>query len=396
MSINNSRTNDYRQLADQNRPLTSELWDEVLQSIDYEKEIDYLQKNFQLRQLLKEKENHSPDDSASWAEYILPEYLLPTHIVSEKHFNPNVRKISTRFEKTLNGYYAEQSWDMRYYEPEEFAPATYRAELLLIKRKIYEQGDALWDLLNLDSADDADFLYYSEKFGSRVEALTDLMKSTDSYSASEVEIWQMSADDRTVSKNNETDEIKSLNDTGMFDIDDDDKITSDFYQSTGFRRYADALRITPEHSARQQTILQIRLGSYWLAWSQAVRSAELDFTYLTNLETAAAMRFYELTKLLLHYRREVSNNIESNQTAGHQPQTGEIDLEIIYGEFARLMPLPILSDDAAIRRQLETLCEIHIEQKFIIGFMIDETDCQTSSGTNTGHDEKEFLIRFKL
>lgn len=406
MSIDNGKTNDNRQVADQSRPMSSRFWDEFLESVDYEKEIDYLQKNFQLRQLLKEKEqeNRSPDNSSLWAKYILPEYLLPTHIVSEKHFNRNVRKISTLFKKTLNGYYAAQSWDMRYFEPEEFAPATYRAELLLIKRKIYEQGDALWDLLTLDSADDADFLYYPEEFGSRIEVLKDLMKSTDSHSLSEIEIREFSNDDRTAGEHNEIDNVQRIDRIDRVEItnnlededqgdDKDDEIIA-FYHRTGFRRYADACRKTPEQSARQQTILQIRLDSYWLAWSQATRSSGLDFAYLATLKTAAEMRFYELIKLLLHYRQEVSNNIESNQTAENRQKTIETGLEVKYGEFARLMPLPILSNEATIRRQLETLCAGHTDQKFISGFTINKTDCKIDPGTNTGNHEKEFLIRF--
>lgn len=328
MSDDHDKTNDTRQATDQSRPLSAEYWNELLTPLDDEAEIERVRKSFQLRQLLKykEQENHSPEDSFKWINYILPEYLLPTHFVSEDHFDPAGRKISLRVEKTLNGYVTQQSWDMRYFEPEEFAPATYRAELLLIKRKIYEQGDDLWDLLTLDSVSYADFHFYPAKFGSRIEVLEDLLKSTDSHSLSEIEIRKLTGgDDKTAGGNNEIDDIENdeqgnVGNGDRNDKDQDDKITT-FYYRTGFRRYSDACRITPEQTARQQTTLHIRLDSYWLAWSRAAHSSGLDFAYLAQLETTAAMRFYELIQLLLYYRRETSKSDKSMQIGRPNPNT---------------------------------------------------------------------------
>lgn len=415
MSDDHDKTNDTRQAADPSHPLSGEYWNELLEPLDYETEIDHLEKSFQLRQLLKhkEQENSSPDDSSRWINYILPQYLLPTHFVSEEHFDPDVRKISTRFEKSLNEYVVAQSWDMRYFEPEEFAPATYQAELLLIKRKIYEQGDDLWDLLTLDSVSNADFLFYPEKLGSRIEVLKDLMKSTDSCSLSEIEIRESASADKTAGGNDEIDNfdniasINKFNSVKIFndlededrgddrkDEDQDDKITA-FYYRTGFRRYADACRTTSEQTARQQTILHIRLDSYWLAWSRAAHSIGFDFTYLARLETAAEMRFYELIKLLLYHRQETSKSHKPMQIGKQTRKRRENGLEINYKDFARLMPLPILNDEAKIRRQLESVCATHIEQKFIRNFVIEKDAYKDGTEENNKNgNEKGFLIKF--
>lgn len=420
MSNDHDKTNDTRQAADRSHPLSGEYWNELLEPLDYETEIDHLEKSFQLRQLLKhkEQENSAPDDSSRWINYILPQYLLPTHFVSEEHFDPDVRKISTRFEKTINGYIAEQSWDMRYFEPEEFAPATYRAELLLIKRKIYEQGDDLWDLLTLDSISNADFHFYPAKFGSRIEVLKNLMKSTDSHSLAEIEIRESADADKTAGGNNEiddTDNIVSINGINSVKIfgdlgddeqgnvrngedseDQDDGITA-FYYRSGFRRYADAYRTTSEQTVRQHTILHIRLDSYWLAWSQAAHSIEFDFAYLAQLETAAEMRFYELIKLLLYYRRDTSESHQSIQIGEQNRTRRETDLKIDYKDFARLMPLPVLNNEAAIRRQLKDICAIHIEQNFIKEFIVEKTTYKDGTEEkNKNGNEKGFLIKFKV
>lgn len=72
----------------------------------------------------------------------------------------------------------------------------------------------------------------------------------------------------------------------------------------------------------------VRLSPYWTDWRSAARRAHFDFDFLATLTDARLVRFYELTKIL--------RAIDTQSAGGSPPKK----LEIRYGDFVQLMPLP--------------------------------------------------------
>jgi len=102
----------------------------------------------------------------------------------------------------------------------------------------------------------------------------------------------------------------------------------------------------------------VNLANYWRGWQKAAILAKFDFDFLKTLTDARAVRFYEMTKL----RR--AHPIYS--TGDKLP--GKLEME--YEKFVSLMPLPRLTSEREVKRQIDDLIRPLKQNGYIKSFTL--------------------------
>ena len=268
----------------------------------------------------------------------------------------------------INEEFVGIDWEVLYFDELQGCAEIYRAEMLSVKRQVYEAGDDLRSVLqmmNIDilqylslqtfilfEIDDLQRLFLdnlmapftltvsksgnlSNRIGkntgknkriNKPVGFANIFSTYTGYSANRIESW-MSKEDDTEEKGeafSSSPPIKSADNP----VDEIELINA-----------ADE-----KHAIEKvRTVYQLKLANYWLNWQKDARSASFDFDFLETFEDARVMRFYELTKLL-------RAQIKSNSTDKIPDR-----LEIEYEKFILLMPLPRLNSEREIKAQIKFL-----------------------------------------
>lgn len=261
----------------------------------------------------------SYENSRDWVESA-EIFLLPFHSFMEGNL------LDIRFSRKLPNVSLRFNWAALYTHLQSGIPALYEADLLILKRRIYEQGNTLKDRLEIDLG--VELAPFVEKYQDieEFERLFDLNFLID-------------ADLRVKRSQKQSEESKSeLN-----------------YLLESFRRFNDAVTSWGEMSPdeNRKTLLRVGLDEYWLDWTEAAHRTGFDFDYLARLEPIE-MRFYELAQLLRFRNAEKPGKELKNAP-----------LEIRYSEFARLMPMPRLKTQAEVENQIKKIFQIHLKSGYL-------------------------------
>lgn len=247
-------------------------------------------------------------------------FLLPFHSFREGNL------LDIRFSRKLPTVSLTFNWVALYTHPQSGIPALYEADLMILKRRIYEQGTALKDILEIDFG--ADLAPFIEKYKNiaEFERLFELNFLIDA--------------DLRVKRNLKQSEA------GKSELN---------YLLESFRRFNDVVTGWGEISTHESRKMLVRVGldEYWLDWTEAAHRAEFDFDYLARLQPVE-MRFYELAQLLRF--RNAEKPLEELKNA---------PLETRYSEFAKLMPLPHLKTQFEVENQIKTVSQIHLKSGYL-------------------------------
>lgn len=254
----------------------------------------------------------------------------------------------------------EVDWEVLHRDPLEGCAELYLAEMFLCKCPIYQAGDDLHAALELNNDNLGQHLpegIFAPLVSGSIGGLF-----FDGLSASST--LTISANRKNPSDSGELREDKS----GVFGkAVKSRKITvaSDYfdrYVTTVFSRIEKWLSRSNgenENSKDGKRIYRLRLGDYWLDWQRAARLARFDFDYLQTVPDARAVRFYELTKLW----RTASAPLTKD---GKPP----LRLEIEYERFAALLPLPLMTSEREIIRQIDKLIEPLGKRGYVKSFAV--------------------------
>jgi hypothetical protein len=254
-------------------------------------------------------------DTDAWVESAQP-LLLPFHGFANEH------SLVIDFKRKLaDGVNLNVKWVVWYPHLQSGSAGLYAADLLVIKRKVYEQGTEPKDSLEINL--EADLAPFIEKY-QEVEVFRRLFQLNTTV-ASELYI------------NNK----------------DANKTKGNFLDECSSRFKGSIERPGKTINGSNKTVLRVGLNEYWLDWVKVARRAEFDFDYLSRLEPIE-MRFYELTQLLRF--RDGDKALCAIRKA---------PLRIRYSEFAKLMPLPPMETYEQIENQINELCRAHLESGFL-------------------------------
>jgi hypothetical protein len=234
--------------------------------------------------------------------------------------------LDIRFSRKLPTISLTFNWVALYTHLQSGIPALYEADLLILKRRIYEQGTALKDRLEID---------LSVELAPLVEKYQDITNFERLFELN----FLIDADLRVKRNQKRSAAVKSeLN-----------------YLLESFRRFNDVVTGWGEISTNKsrKTLLRVGLDEYWLDWTEAAHRAGFDFDYLARLQPIE-MRFYELAQLLRF--RKAEKPVKELKKA---------PLEIRYSEFAKLMPLPRLKTQAEVENQIKTVSQIHLKSGYL-------------------------------
>jgi|SRR5215213_6200655 len=259
------------------------------------------------------------ENSREWVESA-EIFLLPFHSFREGNL------LDIRFSRKLPSATLRFNWVALYTHLQSGIPALYEADLLILKRRIYEQGTALKDTLEIDLG--VELAPFIEKY-KHLEEFERLFELN----------FLIDADLRVKRSQKRSEAGKSeLN-----------------YLLESFRRFNDVVTGWGEKSSDEsrKTLLRVGLDEYWLDWTEVAHRAGFDFDYLARLQPVE-MRFYELAKLLRF--RNAEKLVKELKKAS---------LEIRYSEFAKLMPLPRLKSQAEVENQIKTVSRIHLKSGYL-------------------------------
>lgn len=247
-------------------------------------------------------------------------FLLPFHSFTEGNL------LDIRFSRKLPTTTLRFNWVALYTHLQSGIPALYEADLLILKRRIYEQGTALKDRLEIDLG--AELAPFVKKYKDieEFERLFELNFLIDA--------------DLRVKRN------QKQSKAGKSEL-------SHLLES--FRRFNDVVTGWGEISTGEsrKMLLRVGLDEYWLDWTEATHRAGFDFDYLAPLQPVE-MRFYELAQLLRF--RNAEKPVKELKSA---------PLEIRYSEFANLMPLPRLKTQAEVENQIKEVSQIHLKSGYL-------------------------------
>jgi hypothetical protein len=212
-------------------------------------------------------------------------------------------------------------WVVWYPHLQSGSAGLYAADLLVIKRRIYEQGTEPTNSLEINL--EAELAPFIEKY-EQVEEFERLFQLSTAIT-SELYI------------NNK----------------DANKTKANFLDECSNRFKGSIEGSGKSINGNPQSLLRVGLDEYWLDWAKVARRAEFDFDYLSRLEPIE-MRFYELTQLLRF--RDNEKNL---------PALRKAPLPIRYSEFAKLMPLPPVETYEQIENQINELCRAHLESGYL-------------------------------
>jgi hypothetical protein len=246
-------------------------------------------------------------------------FLLPFHSFTEGNL------LDIWFSRKLPTVTLTFNWVALYTHLQSGIPALYEVDLLILKRRIYEQGTALKDRLEIDPG--VELAPFVEKYQdiTEFERLFELNFLIDA--------------DLRVKRNLKQSKAGK----------------SEHYLLESFRRFNDVVTGWGEKSTDEsrKMLLRVGLDEYWLDWTEIAHRAGFDFDYLSHLQPVE-MRFYELAQLLRF--RNAEKPLKELKKA---------PLEIRYSEFARLMPLPRLKTQSEVENQIKTVFQIHLSSGYL-------------------------------
>lgn len=259
------------------------------------------------------------ENSRDWVESA-EIFLLPFHSFREGNL------LDIRFSRKLPTVSLTFNWVALYTHLQSGIPALYEADLLILKRRIYEQGAALKDRLEIDLS--VELAPFVEKYQDieEFERLFELNFLIDADLRAKRSLKQSKA--------------------GKSELN---------YLLESFRRFNDVVtgwgEIRTDESRKM--LLRVGLDEYWLDWTEAAHRARFDFDYLARLQPVE-MRFYELAQLLRFRNAEKPLNELKNAP-----------LKIKYSEFAKLMPMPRLKTQAEVEDQIKKVSQIHLTNGYL-------------------------------
>lgn len=287
----------------------------------------------------------------------------------------------------------EVDWEVLYYDDLQGCGEIYRAEMLSLKRLVYEADSELRKVLELKDQEFLQF-YSPETFGNiKIEYYQELFfdnliapftltvsgfkntkkdisneKSTikpfknkgnsrvkkkirsehfdfyRTFSAKRIESWMSEEYNHEKSHNEDKSNKSSL-------IIPDRKIIIETLSNE--EKPSQAKETIKNHNFL--TTYRLSLTEYWFEWQQAAKKAGFDFELLNSLHDARAIRFYELTKLW----RAISDNAKTESFTHSSLKKTSKNLsnrmEIGYEKFAALMPIPYLRYESEIILQIKEL-----------------------------------------
>lgn len=299
--------------------------------------------------LTKAADGSDSADTDQWADSA-EIYLLPFHSFTDGD------QLNIRFRRTLSAASFDVKWRVLYFDRQAGGAAVYAADLLVLKRRIYEQGNQLKDCVEIDL--EAELPQFVESF-KEMEQFKELFKFNMTLSA-KLDInrlkntntnRQSAADAKTAANSGAESSANSVTDSS--------NETRAVSMITGFSRCGEfSTRSQQSKSGDCQTRLRVQLGEYWLGWAQAARRAEFDFDYLSAREPIALqpieLRFYELVQFLRIRGSEKPVSAHRNAP-----------LVIGYNEFTELMPLPRMKTYEAAEHQINELCSTHLTRGYL-------------------------------
>lgn len=255
-------------------------------------------------------------------------FLLPFH-----GFNGNRRFTSAGISRQNSDYVMNIGWEVVYRSTKTGIAASYEADLLVTKRRIYEQGPELRSAVNLDFDDRFANLLEKHK---NIQGFEKIFLSNFSSGAFITFEKQPKSGSR---------------------------VTRYPSEETSVNRYNEVYtRFKQPYAEGKVRFLRSRLRDYWLDWWEIAHRAEFDFDYLETLEPLE-MRFYELTQLLRFKNREKSVR-----------ELKKAPLKISYGEFCALMPLRQAKTSKGMWKQLRQLCTNQQSRGYLKDFSISRDD----------------------
>ena len=261
----------------------------------------------------------SYENSREWVE-AAEIFLLPFHSFREGNL------LDIRFSRKLPTGSLRFNWAALYSHLQSGIPALYEADLLILKRRIYEQGAALKDILEIDLGVELAPFVQKYQHIAEFERLFELNFLIDA--------------DLRVKRN------QKQSKAGKSELN---------YLLESFRRFNDIVTGWGEMSADEsrKMLLRVGLDEYWLDWTEAAHRAGFDFNYLARLQPVE-MRFYELAQLLRFQNAEKPVK-----------ELKKAPLEIRYSEFAKLMPLPRFKTKTEVENQIKTISQIHLTNGYL-------------------------------
>lgn len=181
--------------------------------------------------------------------------VLPFHGFASEH------SLVVYFKRRLaDGVNLNIMWMVSYAHSESGSAGLYAADLLVIKRRIYEQETELKNSLEINL--EAELAPFVEKY-------------------QEVEVFQR---------------LFQLNTTAACELcihdKDANKTKGNFLNGCTKRFTGSTERPQKTIDGSEQIVMRVGLDEYWLDWVKVARRAEFDFDYLARLEPIE-MRFYD-------------------------------------------------------------------------------------------------------
>lgn len=252
------------------------------------------------------------------------------HLISAKELSQESQSREANFHlKNLKCRFVEQNefesskeliWEVRHFNTLEGCGEIYRAEMLTLKRAVYESEEHLPKTIKIEKED----LQKYFDFG--------IFKSLSDQPVKDLFFDNLLSPFKLTLNTNGISEIKDKNYPNISE-------SSNLFSIHGSSRIAEWAELNEKES------FEITLSSYWQDWQQLARKAKFDFELLENL-TDVHVRFYELTKFL-----SVSQENNSKDES-------LCEVEMDYEKFAMLMPLRKLLSADEIKSQIYDLINL--------------------------------------
>lgn len=259
--------------------------------------------------------------------------------------------INSAFVEEINGESVRFDWEVRYKNCLQGCAENYMREMFYCKRRIFEAGDDLRTILEINESvlvsnipdEIAEYLRIRDP----EELLVNSFGTQFTFSA-KYKIQTDSEKDK-----------KSLN-IGSQRI----RIIRNRIESYLFQRPKTAKK-------NRNGSYRFKLSDYWLDWQRAALLSKFDYDFIQYVLEAKVVRFYELTKLC-----RVTKTMKNGDELPKK-------LTIRYEKFIALMPLPKYHSEKEIKRQIEELTLLLKSGGYLKSFSIKHdlasgNDCQTT------------------
>lgn len=259
----------------------------------------------------------------------------------------------------------EVDWEVLYRDPLEGCAELYLAEMFLCKRRVYEADDGLRAALEVAADDLARYLpedVFAPLVAGSIERLfCDGLTASFTLAVSDSKNPNAGTGKQPPDKSGTSGRIVK---SPKIVESEKRKIFHDYFDR-GATEIAARVETWLSQSGGQpeKTIYRLRLGDYWLDWQRAARRAGFDFDYLETLNDARRVRFYELTKL---WRGAAASSLAASDPDGRIAARMEIE----YERFVALMPLPPLTSEREVSRQIGALIEPFRKHGYVKSFAV--------------------------